>query len=291
MKLPKKVEEQARLAEDLHTQTYGNTSTEAPKEEPKVEPVPAASAPPENATAPVEHKDDYEAKYKVLSGKYSTEVPRMAAEIRQLKEQTQKLEAELNAARNQPSVPPTVKPEEVERYGEEFVDFTRRVAQSVSPEVGEIKKTVDQLRAEQERLARDRFFSDLATKAPQWETLNTDSGFLAWLAELDPYTGRPRQELFDDAYSRWDAWRVANFFNSYGGTKPAAASPKPSLEEQVVPSASRAESPPPAKKVYTVSQVQKFYSDVRNGRYSPDEAGRIERDIFAAQAEGRLRPG
>ena len=45
-----------------------------------------------------------------------------------------------------------------------------------------------------------------------------------------------------------------------------------------------------ANQTYSPADIEQFFSDVRKGRYKgrDDERGRIERDIFAAQREGRI---
>lgn len=297
--LPKAVEEANRRAEELHRQIYGNTEQgeqpPAPSEEPKAEVPPQPEAPPPadppkaEAPAPTPEEDaSWKRKYEVLHGKYRAEVPRLAAEIRDLRGQLQEAQAKANTP--PAPAPSKLKPEEVEEYGEKFIDVVKRAAAEVSsPEqVSEIKQTVDQLRSETLRLAKDRFFTDLARQAPQWESLNEDKDFLTWLAGVDPYTGQTRQDLFDQATAQMDAWRVANFFNSYGSERPAAPPEPDPIDQQVEPPTARVSAPPPGKKVWTTTEIGRFYADVRSGRVPREDAQRIERDIFAAQTEGRI---
>ena len=327
-RVPKAVEKQAQLAEDLHAQLYGNTGQPAPDGQPaeagqpqsqdqttppaeqsapaESTAAPAESAPQENATDAEKKKfpdadpnsDAWEQKYKVIANKYSAEIPRYAQEVRSLKEKIAGLESkieELKAAPAQQAPVQKVKPEEVEEYGEKFYDFVKRAASEVVPnaptgDVDKLKESVDAVAKQQRQIATTRFFEELGKLAPQWEQLNTDQEFLEWLNGLDAYTGRPRQDLFDGAYGELDAWRVANFFNAYTGEKPKEPeSQTPSLESQVVPSSSRAATPPPSKKFWNTNEVARFYDDCRRGVYNEDEAARIEKDIFAAQAEGRFR--
>jgi hypothetical protein len=300
--LPKAVEEANRRAEELHRQVYGNPdqppqdeAVAAPQqEEPKAEEKPAEPAPqqeskPETKPDPKEGDPDYwKRRFDVVQGKYSVEIPRMAAEIRSLKGQLN----EALAKANNPPAPPTskLKPEEVEEYGEKFIDVVKRAAAEVVPEdVGEMKQTVERLKGETLRLSKDRFFSDLTRQAPQWESLNEDRDFLTWLAGIDPFTGQNRQDLFDQATAQMDAWRVANFFNSYGSEQPAAESEPDPVAQQVEPPASRVSAPPPGKKIWTTEEIGRFYADVRSRRLNPEDQRRIEADIFAAQTEGRIR--
>ena len=43
-------------------------------------------------------------------------------------------------------------------------------------------------------------------------------------------------------------------------------------------------------KTYSPKDIEKFFTDVRKGKYKgrEDERARMERDIFAAQQEGRI---
>lgn len=323
-KANKAVERQAQLADELYQQAYGKTSEEAPKNEepgektrpqdPQPTPEPTASAPEVIQTAqpaaepPAENAPDapkpkfpdadpndpsWEQKYKVIANKYSAEVPRYAAEIRSLKAEIESLKQRLSTPQ-QPaqSASSQIKPEEIEEYGEKFVDFVKRAAQEAVPaDVETLKQSVEEVRKTQGALERKRFFEELGGLSTTWQSLNEDKGFLEWLGELDPYTGAQRQQLFDDAYEKLDAWRVANFFNAYsdGMPKQEPPPPKPSLETQVTPKVTGRTAPPQGKKIYTHADVARFYDDLRRGKYSQDEAAKIEQDIFAAQAEGRFR--
>lgn len=314
------VERQAQLADELYQQTYGNTNQQAPANEeqgettpppdpqPKLEvtesaPEAAAPADPPTENAPETPKPKFpdadpndpswENKYKIIANKYSAEIPRYAAEIRSLKTEIDSLKQKL-ATPQQPTQPasPQILPEEVEEYGEKFVDFVKRAAREVVPnDVESLKQSVEEVRKTQTNLERKRFFEELGGLSPVWQELNEDKGFLDWLGELDPYTGMQRQQLFDDAYGKLDAWRVANFFNAYfdGVPKQEPPPPKPSLEPQVTPKVSGRTAPPQGKKIYTTAEVARFYDDLRRGKYTQDEAARIEQDIFAAQSEGRMR--
>jgi hypothetical protein len=294
--LPKAVEEANRRAEELHRQVYGNTEQQpAPAEEPKAEePAQQTEAPPQEPpkaeappAPPPEEDASWRRRYEVLEGKYKAEIPRMAAELRNLKAQLNEAQAKANPPAPAPS---KLKPEEVEEYGEKFIDVVKRAASEVVPgDVGEIRQQVEQLKGETLRLSKERFFSDLNRQAPQWERLNEDKDFLTWLAGVDPFTGQVRQDLFDQATAQMDAWRVANFFNSYGSEQPAAAPEPDPIAEQIEPPTSRVAAPPPGKKIWTTVEIGRFYADVRARRVNPEDQRRIEADIFAAQAEGRIR--
>jgi hypothetical protein len=65
------------------------------------------------------------------------------------------------------------------------------------------------------------------------------------------------------------------------------------LEKQVSPGRSRSTGTPASAnqgKTYSPADIQKFFNDVRAGKYKgrEPERSRIERDIFAAQRENRI---
>ena len=289
--LPEAVEKQARLAEDLHRQVYGNTAEAAPvAEEPEVEKPaePAAVTPPPVEANPQEEAS-FKRRFEVLQGKYSAEVPRMAAEIRDLKEKLSQAQTAAKAKESAPAQVSRVSQAEVEEYGENFVDFVKRAAaDNVPTDVGEIRATVEQLKSETHRLARERFFGDLTQMAPQWDSLNENKDFLAWLAGVDAFSGRSRSAMFDEAYESLDAWRVANFFNSYRGEQETVPTEPDLLAQQVEPPTSKVSAPPPGKKLWTPAMITAFYADVREGRITGAQKESIEKDFFAAQREGRF---
>lgn len=313
-RLPKSVEKQAELADEIYQKAYG--TPQQPPEAPKADETPPApsadstppvatdSAPPaepakveqDKPADPVEDGDlnHWKQRAKVAEGRLSKEMPRMAQTIREMKDQIADLQQKLREAESKPAAPADlgVKPEEVDQYGKDFIDMVQRVARNATPGVDpNLQAQVKEVTEQQRRVARQQFFDQLNRDAPQWEKLNTDENFLAYLGGLDPYTGRPRQELFDDAYEKLDAWRIANFFNSFSESRQVEPEPpKPSLADQVVPSANKAApKPPPAKRIWTTADIARFYDELRRGVHTPEEAARIEQDIFAAQTERRLR--
>lgn len=314
-RLPRAVEKQAELAEQAYQQAYGTPDgTTPPAPAPAVDPAPAEptepkptesvdSAPPAEpaktdqppADKPADESGDldhWKQRAKVAEGRLAKEMPRMAQTIRELRDQLATAEQKVASLETPAPTNDGIKPEEVEQYGAEFIDMVKRAAKSANGVDGDVKKQLEQVTEAQRRVARQAFFESLNRDAPQWEQLNTDQDFLNHLAGLDPYTGRPRQELFDDAYEKLDAWRIANFFNSFEQSRqPSTESRPPSRADQVVPSSTRAAQPSaaPAKRVWTTEDVARFYDDVRRGKIAEAEAARIESDIFAAQSEGRFR--
>jgi hypothetical protein len=328
MPIPKAIEEQARKADELMGQ--GKTGSEAtppaqpappaptpanvattpqPASQPNVQPTAqptAEPAPVAQPAMPEAQPANWEQKYRVLQGKYSAEVVRVQRDARAAGEENAQLKARLNDLESEiaqlKSAPapraPEITPEEREQYGEEFVNFVAKVAQANTPKAPsfDMSAVEDRLRPVEEvavKAARATFFQDLTPLAPSWQALNTDPGFLAWLADADPLTGMQRQVLFDDAYGKLDVHRVAAFFTAYGGQSVGAVpNGLPTMEEQVGPASGGNTPPPPVpgqKRIWGRGEIAAFYEQVRRRQLTTEEAARTEAEIQAAQREGRVR--
>lgn len=286
---------------------------------PAAAPVDTAAAPP---PAPAQEQqptaDEYaqlEQRYRSLQGTYNAQVPQLRAENKQLSQRVSQMEQLLSTLSQ---TPPAAKPgatgslitdKDVSEYGDS-IDVMRRAARAeVQQELSEMRQLINQLtnnvvpRVDQvvQRQAlnsEQAFWNDLAVKVPNWQQINSDKAFHDWLMDVDPMTGLNRQAYLDDAQNQMDAGRVATIFkawleNSGATAQTTRSTPADELNRQIAPGRGRTAAPssaPNAAKTYTPQEVQKFYDDVRRGLFKgrEEERGRIERDIFAAQREGRL---
>ena len=307
--LPSAVREQAERAERLHQEFLGNTAVAAPDQTlvPPAEPTPVETvvlaeelvpvAPQEPVVQPTVEDDSWRLKYLALNGKYVAEVPRLAEEVRQLKHERDGLKQQLEArpVANAPGADlPSGQTTEsvVSTYGEDFVSAVSTIANAQAKAIrDEFSSDVEVLKADAGTRARDTFLRDLTAAVPSWQRIDAEAGFTAFLDEYDPMTGRLRREFFNEADRSNDAARIANFFATYAKSNTpvpkAAAVPPPSMEHLVVPDSSASSEAPVGKKLWTQSEVQQFYRDARNKKYTPAEYARIDADITAANAEGR----
>ena len=276
----------------------------------------AAPAPEEAAAPSPGSSPEFEAQYKVLKGKYDAEVPRLHTQLRELREELERLkEAKASApAEKEPGeekkTPKKVDPSSLADFGPEV--------QSLAETINELQDEVVNLRAENatlreglvpvqqqvEQTAKEtreqRFLQELATMAPQYAEQNVDPLFLDWLAAQDDYDpdGRTRQEVLTAAAQRGNAKAVARYFNTFaqehgaGKGSESAPAPQPKTPANVQPGTSRPGTPGsgmPEKRIWTAQSIEKFYRDVQLGHIDAQEATRLERDLFAAQKEGRIR--
>jgi hypothetical protein len=175
---------------------------------------------------------------------------------------------------------------------DQLENLVRGMQTSVVPQV-------QQLQHRQAVTTEQAFWADIQTAVPDWQEVNTDPEFQSWLLDVDPLTGISRQTYLDDAQRNLDSRRVTNFFSTWK-TQTGQSVAQPSrqatansqLEKQVAPGRGRSSatknSGEPA--TYSSNDIKKFFSDVQKGKYKgkEQERDRKERDIFAAQREGRI---
>jgi hypothetical protein len=266
-----------------------------------------------------ENSPTYKQRWKTLEGQLRA----AAARDQQWQQRVQHLEqliATMQVAPpvQQPAKAAAVTDEDREAFGEDLVDLIsrstkatleaeneslRRAVADLSQSVRTMQTTLPQVVQNQQVTADERFFSQLGASVPDWAQINNNPQFIEWLKEVDPMTNITRQTYIADAQSTHDVLRVANIFNTWKSLvgitqtqqqgKTQAKSAKAELERQVAPSRSLSTAPAANssdKQVWSSSLVRQFYDDVRRGAYKGREAERIslERDIFAAQNEGRF---
>ena len=263
-------------------------------------------------------------KYKTLQGMYNAEVPRLHSQNKEMQQKLQQMEnllASLSEQQKEAQSQPVeaeklVTEKDVEEYGDS-IDMMRKVTReelgSVANRIAQLENFIQQIQSDvvpqvqavaqkQASSSEQMFWSDLTNQVPDWREINDDKNFQSWLLEIDPLTGISRQAYLEDAQRALDARRVATFFRTWSennGTPNVARSesrakdPTPELEKQIAPGRSKNSSAPaPSKgKTYTPKDIEKFFADVRQGKYKGREAERdkLERDIFAAQRENRIQ--
>jgi cell division septum initiation protein DivIVA len=304
-------DQEAALAE-LEKQVYGPKETPAEPETPPAEPAaepasepapaPADAVEPAPAPAPAVSEATWEHKFKVLEGKYKAEVPELHKQLKVVPDLHKQLKALADKvktleAKPQEPAPKLLKPEEVDQYGEEFLDMVARAAeQKFAPERQQLLGKIEALEAAVGKIgdaqahdAQVAFVTELTSLAPDWEAVDGEDGWKAWLAEYDHDARRLRQDILDDALASRDAKYVASMISKWKATQARA----PSLATLAAPAASKGTPPAaPAKKIWSKADVEAFYREAskpRGSKYSPEEAARIEQDIDSAVREGRYK--
>ena len=258
---------------------------------------------------------DWQQKYKSLQGMYNADVPRLNAENRDLSSRVSQLESLLstvdNAATQQAPVQSEklITDDDVKEYGESIAVMRKAAREEVSQEIAQLRQQlgqiqsvvpqVQQVQAQQNKSNEQTFWSAIASEVPNWSDINNDPDFQSWLLEIDPLTGISRQTYLEDAQKNLDSNRVVSFFRTWEGANGKTntaqvdrSAQQSQLQKQVAPGRSRNNGVKTSgqNQTYTNEDIKEFYADVRTGkcRGRDDERGRMERDIFAAQQEGRI---
>lgn len=322
----KQSEAVAKLYEELNPTNEGEApvegavtqSTEANGEGGSAaEPAPAE----QGQTGTTNDNPTAEQRYRTLQGMYNADTARLRAENNQMNQRVSQLEqliASLSAPQqaHQPAQAAAAKlitDKDVEDYGDS-IEVMRRAAReevaAAQQEVAELKRMVMQMQttvvpkmesvAQRQALNSEQmFWSELSAEVPDWREINAEQGFHNWLLEIDPLSGVARQTYLDNAQNQLDARRVAGFFKTWQSMNSGSVAQSPrsvassQLEKQISPGRGRTSASSTAAseaKAYNRADVAKFFDDVRKGLYKgrEQERDRIERDIFAAQREGRI---
>lgn len=231
-----------------------------------------------------------------------------------LKTQLDQLQAKVNKPAEPAPAPaqkPAVDPKDYETFGKDMIEMVQRHAESVfgslsqqfSARFAELDNRIAGVEqnltgvSKQTTLSLEQlFWKDLASQVPDWNEINNSDKFLAWLAEVDPVFGYPRQAALQDAQNKFDAARVAAMFKTFKSmnTPPVVQQQANPLAAQVAPSTT-ASAPAPVQQadseIITITAVNQFYDAVRRGKYRgrEAEAEAIEARINKAAAEGRIQ--
>ena len=323
--LPKQVQKQSEavqeLYKELNSEQAQDESADVKEDADSVEEQAVQSEPQEQVAEDNQEEETVEQRYKTLQGMYNAEVPRLHAEKRDMANRVSQLE-QLLAGMQQPKTEPVPKAEapklitdaDVEEYGDS-IEVMRRVSKeetsAAEQKLKQLEKQiealqtnvlprVEQVAANQVKTSEQAFWSELSTTVPDWRDMNDNQDFQNWLLEIDPLTGISRQTYLEDAQRNLDVGRVSNFFNAWKGNNGSESNAQPNrkaqssneLKKQVSPGKGKSSGKPQSNsnKTYSPDDIKSFFDDVRKGNYrnKEEERDRIERDIFAAQREGRI---
>jgi hypothetical protein len=223
-----------------------------------------------------------------------------------------------------------VTPDEVTEFGADLIDVVRRVAreeygskiesilselQRLNTRVIGMSNTLQSTSSVVHEDAEAKFVNALNSMVvdsagnPDWEALNlsTDTSpgsFLDWVNQMGNDSDVPRIEVLQRAYQRKDAKKCAAIFNAYKAEKGLANGPAPAPANAAMPDpAASLVSPSPvapasptsqrgAAKKWTLSEIEKVYSDFTKGKYKGEakmaEYKRLTADIERATVEGRV---
>lgn len=255
---------------------------------------------------------DFKHKYEVLQAKYNAEVPALHQQVKslerqmaELKDVNSSLKSEVDALKQMEDSGRCIDgDDDLNSLADDDPDLAaifRRQQKELERALDEIKTLKQEQSKIDERFstAEERslehsqavFYEDVAKAVPDWEKVNVDQGFIDWLAVRVPGTVYTRHQLLEEAHDALDAARVIELFNGYLEQKKSESTGR-SEEDLIDPDASGGGVGGEAEKpIYSRAWVKSFYADASKGKskYTDEQWTQIDRDIQAAQVDGRIR--
>lgn len=320
MTLPSSIERQAQEADAailaMNAENTAPSATPAPAPAPAPTPAEGTPAPAPTPSVSEQHQadDSIEHKFKVLLGKYNAEVPKLHQQIRDLRDQLQtaqaaanpaemqqlrdeigQLKQQLQIAQQQQQAAP-VQPPQIEKlrseYGADLIDGLLETVRSEIAPVQQKLNTIDQAtRQNTQETAIDKMRRTLREQPTplDFDSMNSDAGFNAWLNEIETYSGLPRRTLLNNAFGKGDFTRAALFFSEYANAhrqSDSRANPAVPDLSQHIQVGSQAPADGNREQVpinpWTPARIKQLYDDARTGRISQEEFARLEAEMFAA---------
>jgi hypothetical protein len=308
MAIPKQVEQAIKDVEELEKQL--SAPVEEPTEETVDEAPPAQFEPqtvevePTQVVAQEEPKVDWEQKYRTIAGKYDAEVPRLHAQLKELSGQVQYLQQALETTKQpkeEPKRESLVTDADREAFGDDLIEVARKVSMEVASQydaklqaayakIDALERNVQQTGSQ---VGEMTFEQQLHRAVPDFDAVNTDPRWIAWLDEVLPDVGVPRRVFAERAYNEGNVMDVKRFVDVFRNvvTPKQPDSRKVELERQTAPSRNNAATVNPQQgKTYSQSQWGKLYDQVAmmNAKGKYDEAQKLEAELNAAYVQGRI---
>ena len=307
MAMPKQVEQQMKELEELEQQLQAPAPVEetASEDQPPEVHAQPTEVTPTQVVEPVASEETWQQKYSTLNGKYNAEVPRLHQQVKELAAQLDAVYQQMQAQqkpKEDTEQSSLVTDQDREAFGDDLIDLQRRVAHEVAG-VYEAKMASYEAKiaALEQRLMQTgnqvgemTFEQRLLRAVPDFDQVNTDPRWIAWLDEVDPLLRGPRRTVASQAYNNADVAGVAHYVNMFKAAHgtPKQDTRKSELERQVAPSRvnSGTAQAAPQGKTYSMNQWNAAYDRVAqlvsSGKY--DEATKLEAELSTAMQQGRV---
>ncbi|MCP4116469.1 MAG: hypothetical protein GY737_13875 [Desulfobacteraceae bacterium] len=312
-----------------------NTSTADPSKPGATDPEAKATPTPDSKPTPAKPEEEtFKARYFTLKGKYDADMNRLNDGLRTLQQQVDQLTEEntsLKAGNDKNTdlqgtgntEKGRLDPDSMAEYGPEFQTMAAKMNelidenQTLKEQLGQVNEKVGTVEQAQGQTDYETYIGRVAQQVQEaggnFNQLNSDPAFLAWLSDIHPYTNQPRHASLQDAERHFDVVRTVRIFSEYLDSLNTEAQPEtPPVEESVKepaqqqapqpaqpniqpthrPSGSDVTPPNPASgRIWTRASVKKLYMDKAAGLYRGKEADfkALEADMFRAQNEGRIQ--
>jgi len=309
------------------------TATAAPvqpaKEHTRVDPGSVQAAAP--APAAGQELVTLQNRFDVLEGKYNSEMARMTTALQSSQNiinQQEALIASIQAGggkvAEQSSDFAELNPDDYSSYGSEMEQMAATVnklikenarlrtagasnsgTQGENDRIAKVEATVKNLSGTVQMSAKQAYYAALDTAVvdagnrPEWERINHDPRFAAWLGQDEPLTGIPRKAILLKANQEMNAERVISVFNEFkrslhGSAMPSSNATESGLAQQAVPGSAAGadiDENTDANKQGLVSTEMfiKAKTDFVQGRITEDAFDKISNDYQRSIAKGWIQ--
>ncbi|NCC84832.1 MAG: hypothetical protein EOM03_12010 [Clostridia bacterium] len=182
--------------------------------------------------------ENWEAKFHTLQGKYNAEVPRLNDLARQQAAEIQRLTSLVEAKQEQPPATApaktTLNREALEAYDDEFgklvdlIEAQKAEIDVLKSTLGQVQGNVQQVGQHQQATATDMFWRELRAAVPDFDAINADPAFVAWLNEPDGLSETPRKVIGDTAMKALNHEKVARIIKEFKSQR-GKQQPKPQV--------------------------------------------------------------
>lgn len=269
--------------------TQQQQAVELSEQAPKIEQAPQGSEMDELAKT-------WKEKYLVLQGKYNAEIPRLMADLKQMREEISYLKSHKEETKpkleEKIDIRKIVPKETIDAYGEDLLNAT--VNASYEANKSKIEKTeqeLERLRGEVSNMVARSFEAQVKSQIPDFDEINTNPKFISWLDNLGI------TPVLQNAGYNGDAKTVVNIFNQWKSlnptAKPQVSNVSPARKEERYISPAKTNAPVQVtqeKKKWTAAEVSKVMTDIARGRYDYEDMKKLNIEIDSAIAEGRISP-
>jgi len=252
----------------------------------------AAPSTPAPFTGPADYDRLLQA-HNVLQGKFTHEVPRVAAENRELRDTITRITEENQRLKMSPSEPapaaapqmadgvpaaPYTEAEETE-YGKELISLMQRVG------ADEAQRAVTPVVQDHRTTSEDQFFGAMSDACPDWAVINSSPAFHAWLTQIEPLAGQSRQALLNHARDNLDLPRTLKFFQEFKQTQMPNPDTATQVAEMTTPPTGNVGTPQPeGPQIMSADELKAHFRKVREKLYTPEEAEYMEQRVLATHA-------
>ena len=282
---------------------FGPQEPKTEPDTPIVEPAAPPAASPAEAADPRESDPAYwKQRFKVTEGVLKAERERAQQQVASHRQQVSELQEQIRTLQASPTAPAEAidlsayfTPEQIEAYGEEqcmvvatAADKAAKVSAQKAIDAAVAPLRQRQVQEDEDATLRDRnkFIHDLTKELPEWQEIDAQDAWKAWLAQIDDATGFERQAILTRHNTANNVAGVVKVFKNYlKDTKRELPQP-PVAPHGTGANAQGSGTPPQPQAAFnpTPAQIKDFYSRAARNKVTDQERAQMDAWLKAQNA-------